>query len=198
MLEVVFIRHAQSLWNAEHRWQGHSDIALSELGQAQARALGQRLASEAFDRLYCSDLLRTQTTARLALPQRELTLDGRLREIHFGEFEGKRYDELTEAEQTRLDAWWKNPYNLALEGGESMRDLSLRMGAFRAELPEEGRVALFTHGGVIRSSLWDITGYPTEGRWSFSLSNTGLTEIHYRNGYARIIRVNDTAHLDNL
>lgn len=196
---ITWIRHGQSEWNAQNLWQGHSESPLSELGRRQAQALGRRLASGGyrFDKVFSSDLGRAHETARLSLPDREITVDPRLREIHFGVFEGRSLEQLEEAERAELTGWWRSPYQRALTGGgESMADLRARVEAWSAELDGVSQIAVFTHGGVIRDALWRETSPPVEGAWSFALDNTGLTVINYTSRRNVILRVNDCAHLE--
>jgi broad specificity phosphatase PhoE len=196
---ITWIRHGQSEWNAQNLWQGHSESPLSQLGRRQALALRRRLAhgGYSFDKVFSSDLGRAYETATLALPEREIAVDPRLREIHFGVFEGRNLDQLQEAERTELSVWWKAPYERALAGGgESMADLRTRVEAWRAELNGATNIAVFTHGGVIRDALWRETSPPSEGAWSFSLDNTSLTVIQYTRRRNLILRVNDCAHLE--
>lgn len=189
-VELVWIRHGRSSWNREGRWQGHSDVELDEHGREQARCLGQRLLGARFDGVFSSDLKRARDTAELALPGAPVTVDPRLRELNFGDYEGKSYDQ----SDPELAAWWKDPYGLRIRGGESLQDLQARFFLWFQEL-EPGRYAVFTHGGVIRNALWQITGPPRAGHWTVELGNTSITEIHYGRRI-RILRVNDQAHLE--
>jgi len=88
MTTIHFIRHGQSTWNAEQRIQGSSNPELSELGRSQAIALQGKLP--AFDRVFCSDLTRTQQTAELILEGtgHQVEYQSALREIHLGPWEG--------------------------------------------------------------------------------------------------------------
>ena len=170
------------------------------LGTQQAKALGRRLAngSYTFDKVYSSDLGRAHETALLALPDAEIIVDPRLREIHFGIFEGRNLDKLEEAERAELSGWWKSPYDRALRGGgESMTDLRARVDAWRAELEGAKEIAVFTHGGVIRDALWRETSPPHDGAWSFQIDNTSMTAITYSSRRNLILKVNDCAHLES-
>lgn len=207
-LTITWIRHGESEWNARRVWQGHSESPLSALGKAQAESLSMRFqkAGYRFDRVYSSDLGRALETARLALPQAEIVVDPRLREIHFGALEGRTLEELRPEEGEEFKRWWASPYDTMLSGGgESMASVRQRVDAWRAELGD-GNIAVFTHGGVIRDALWRETSPPAQGSWSFQVDNTSLTEIAYNeirpggvpNLRARILRVNDHAHLEGL
>ena len=196
---MTWIRHGESLWNAQGRWQGHTDIELSEIGRQQADFLRRRIerTSLRFDRIYCSDLKRAKQTAQLAMPNSTLLEDSRLREINFGIYEGKVRDELSEKEKVDVYDWWFSPYQRALPGGESMQDLRERVNSWQSDLPQGLSVAVFTHGGVIRDRLWRETGAPEGGQWSFEVDNTSLSVIEYSLKRNLIRRVNDRAHLES-
>ncbi len=197
-MTITWIRHGETEWNAQGLWQGHSESPLSEKGREQALALGRRLAHGPyrFDRVYSSDLERASVSARLALPDHEITQDSRLREIHFGIFEGRSLEQLEPEERKELLTWWKLPYQRALPGGESMSDLRRRVDEWRSELAPHSHIAVFTHGGVIRDTLWRETTPPVHGAWSFQIDNASLTVINYTPRRNLIQRVNDVAHLE--
>lgn len=196
--KITWIRHGQSEWNAQGKWQGHTDTELSETGRQQALALRRRLEGSNFDTVYASDLKRAQATARLALPSSELIIEPRIREISFGVFEGRSWDTLQPQEAEFMKVWWVYPYAHQIEGGESMTCVNTRVSEFLEELPQETEIAIFTHGGVIRNAIWQVVGLPKEGGWSVQLDNTSLTVIEYLPEQAVIHRINDRAHLENL
>ena len=208
-LTITWIRHGESEWNARRIWQGHSESPLSVKGREQAKALGQRLlqANTSFDRVYSSDLGRALETAQIALPEAQIIIDPRLREINFGAYEGRTLEQLGQQEQEEFRRWWASPYQTELSGGgESMTQLRQRIDAWRQDLEDDSHIAVFTHGGVIRDALWKETSPPSDGGWSFQVDNTSLTVIAYNEIgpggapplRARILRVNDHAHLESL
>lgn len=174
MLELWWIRHGQSQWNVENRWQGHSDIDLSPTGEQQSLQLRTRLAGVHFDAVYSSDLRRAMRTAELALPGQRVTRDGRLREVNFGEFEGLTRAEMEPDQLDRLRVWFQDPYSSRVLNGESLADVEQRIKAWQAELPSSGRVAIFTHGGVIRCHLWAHSPGPG-GVWKVQIENCSST-----------------------
>jgi len=143
-LELWLVRHGESTFNAEGRYAGWSDPHLTPAGEAMARALSTRLAGIAFDGIWRSDLTRTQETARLAGFDRVPT-DVRLREIHFGELEGKTFQEAGEEWRVRLRSF----ADFAAPKGESTADVQRRAEDFLASLAS-GRYLIFSHGGWIR------------------------------------------------
>ena len=194
--KITWIRHGQSDWNAQGRWQGHTDTLLSDRGKEQALALSKRLKNSKFDAIYSSDLERALHTCRLALPSGEVQIDPRLREINFGIYEGNHWDGLTAGERNLVGEWWADPYRCKLEGGESMECVQSRVNQFFDELPPSCEIAVFTHGGVIRNAIWQVVGKPSGGTWSVQIENTSLTVMEYTQAKSVIHKINDHAHLD--
>lgn len=196
MLEIWWIRHAATEWNAQHRWQGHTDVELSDQGRTEARLLGERLRHVPFDQVWTSDLKRCAETCSLALPQADARRDARLREMPMGLLEGRTWSDADDDTRRLVEAWWKDPYGLPFPGGaEGLHHVTDRVEEWRRTLPATGRIAAFTHGGVIRCCLWRITGPPRDRSWSVDLGNTAITRIRYGTSRAALVAVNDTAHL---
>src|SRR5437867_1816005 len=93
---ICFVRHGESVWNAERRVQGQLDIPLSVTGIKQAEAVANSVAREKFDALYASDLIRARDTAEAVARQLRLPVQSHqdLRERHFGIFQGLTYDDV--------------------------------------------------------------------------------------------------------
>lgn len=146
-LELWLVRHGESTYNAEGRYAGWSDPDLTEAGAAMAAALEPRLAGHAFDGIWRSDKIRTERTAQLAgFP--DAGVDKRLREVHFGEMEGKTYFEVGEEMRLRLRSF----ADFEAPGGESTIQVRERVHAFLADLAP-GKHLVFCHGGWIRCVL---------------------------------------------
>jgi 2,3-bisphosphoglycerate-dependent phosphoglycerate mutase len=136
---LLLVRHGETDWNAEHRWQGHTDVPLNERGREQARALAEQLAAEPVDAIYASDLSRARATAdtvaaRLGLP---VTVDPDLREIDVGSREGLTGEEVGERE------WDGEPHDAHAER-------VLRAVHRIAAAHPTGRVLVVAHGGCLR------------------------------------------------
>lgn len=153
MKELILVRHGETAWNAERRYQGHTDIELSEIGIAQARALAPRFTG--FDQentpVYSSDLKRAVQTAAIVCPWATPILDPRLREIKFGKFEGLTYDQNIAQHGDAFANWMGDPELHSPLEGESVREMHARLLAWAAELPQVPHVIAFAHGGVLRS-----------------------------------------------
>lgn len=197
------IRHAQSAWNAQGRYQGQTDVPLSERGEAQSRLLAGRLRGAGLSAAYSSDLRRAMHTAELALGG--LGLDPQpvpgLREIHVGELGGRLYRDIHQHYPEYLTRLHHDPWLTPRPGGESMRDLALRSGAALRELaarhPGE-RVAVFTHGGVVRVAVGLALSEALTGPLAqLSVSNTSITRIRL-GPQPSLLAFNDAAHLETL
>jgi probable phosphoglycerate mutase len=146
---ILLVRHGQSTWNADGRWQGQADPPLSRLGQAQASSASSSSELDGVEAWWTSDLERARDTAELLMAGRgAVVLEPRLRERHAGEWEG-----LTRAE---IDAGWpgfladhKRPSGweddaLLLERAfAAITDIAVR--------DPGGRAVVVTHGGVVRA-----------------------------------------------
>ncbi len=195
-LELWLIRHGETVWNAERRIQGQQHNPLSSLGERQARGLCARLLGEAFDTVYCSDLKRAVQTAEFVFPGLELTFDTRLREIARGDLEGQLGAELVGELRDVYAAMQEDFLNVRPPGGENYRDLGERAVAWLRSLPDSGKVAAVTHGGVIFALLHHIVGADGVQSWRFTASNTGVTRLRRTGERVQLLSVNDTAHLE--
>ena len=151
---LFLIRHAESAWNAEQRWQGWGDPPLSERGLEQAQALARALADQAIDGLFTSDLLRAiQTAAPLGrVLGREPSPDSALRELNIGAWTGLTRAEISERDAPILERFASGDFDVRAPGGESRDELRRRVHGRVAELVRAhpgGRLALVTHRGVI-------------------------------------------------
>jgi broad specificity phosphatase PhoE len=198
VLELWLIRHGETDWNHDGRIQGASDVPLNAVGVRQAERLAARLRDVRFDAVYSSDLVRARLTAKTALPETELRLDARLRELSYGVFEGKTWDGMNAEEAALARHWSEDRHRRRIPGGESYGDLMERVAAFRADLPASGRVAAFSHGGTIRSALYGVLGRPEGRTWRVDIDNTSITRLRFTERGATLVTVNDHAHLMGL
>lgn len=150
MTRLLVVRHGQSTWNAEGRWQGHSDPPLSAMGERQARAAAETVAQLGFDAIYSSDLVRARQTADLvAPPDIAPVVVADLKERNVGEWEGLTGDEIDARFPGMREAHESPP------GFESDDALVGRVRpalvAIAAAASPDATVLIVSHGGVIRS-----------------------------------------------
>ncbi|WP_282604801.1 histidine phosphatase family protein [Pelagibius sp. Alg239-R121] len=164
MTLLFILRHGVTSWNAEGRIQGQSDIGLSET--ARVDIPGWRLPDEArASRWLTSPLLRARETAAL-LEHPDAQIDERLREMHWGQWEGWRLTDLRRELGDKMVQNEAKGLDLQPPGGESPRDLQIRLKPLLSELGEKGEpTTAISHKGIIRAlyslaSGWDMTGKP--------------------------------------
>ncbi|MBU1225655.1 MAG: histidine phosphatase family protein [Actinobacteria bacterium] len=197
-MQITFIRHAETISNSSHVWQGHRDSPLSERGRLQAAALGRRPSLGSFDLVVASDLGRVQETAHLAGLEPEV--DSAWREIHLGRWEGLTSAEIGARYPDDMAAL-RGGEDIPLGGGESSSALVERIEAAIAAIADRtdpgDRVAVLTHGGVIQSVVAGHLGLRGRPRpWPIDrLVNTSMTTLEYAG--RPILRVfNDASHTE--
>lgn len=165
---IYMIRHGQTDWNAEHRFQGQKDIPLNDRGRGQAtgngEALRRLLGSSAEDFAYVSSPLgRTRETMErlrtaMGLAPLAYSTDDRLKEVCFGAWEGLTVPELNERYPDRVEARRHGKWDFIPPGqdAESYEILSWRIGAWLNGV--ERQTICVSHGGVMRAALWLVSG----------------------------------------
>lgn len=202
MTELIVIRHGETDWNRQHRFQGQIDVPLNAAGRAQAARLAQRLAAERFDAVVASDLQRAHATAQAAAGARPIETDVLWREQAFGVAEGLDAPTIAQQHPELWAQWLRHDADYALPGGgESVRTFHDRVlrGLQRVVQTHAGRcVIVFTHGGVL-DMLWRAAqNLPLHGARSCEIPNTGINRLRWRDGTLQIVQWADAAHLDGL
>jgi len=163
---LLLVRHGQSTWNANGRWQGQADPPLSDLGIRQAEAARDAVAQLAFDLIVASDLERARRTAELLAPTNtEIVIEAGLRERHAGDWTGLTHDEIAENYPGWIEDGRRPP------GFENDAELLARVLPVLESLAGTVDATLIvTHGGVVRSIERSLGGPPEKvpnlgGRW---------------------------------
>lgn len=173
-----FVRHGESTANQAGWISGHRDVPLTELGERQARMLAPWFANEQVDRLLASDLQRAWRTAELVLPGRAAERIPALRERCLGDAEGRSRADLVESgEMARLLGWGTAP-----TGGESQRELAVRVLTWLAENEIEGSTLVVAHGGVLRVIEGMVLGIPRARIGTRSVANTEVVTFDLEPG----------------
>lgn len=204
MTELILIRHGETDWNRELRFQGQIDVPLNAVGHEQARRLGVRLAGEAAHLLVCSDLIRTQQTAlpiseqRLQPFAREAVLECALREQNFGLVDGMSVDDIKAQHPQDWAQWVRFESDYAFAGGESTRQFHVRvMAAVRGlALAHTGQtLVVVTHGGVLDMIYRTARALPLSGPRQSDIPNAGLNRVRIEGDAIDILTWADTQHL---
>ena len=205
-MEIVLVRHAESTSNVSRRWQGQGDAPLSSHGEAQAAALGARIAESVragwrVDEIVSSDLMRAARTGRASFEN--VATDSSWREADVGAWEGLTRAEVAARFPEELAGLFEGRSDVSLGGGESIDRFWARVDSafdtLRARLPADGRAVVFSHGGVIGALVARVLGKRSQrpplgfGR----IANTGMTTLHFDATHprGRVVGLNDTAHL---
>lgn len=203
MTELIFIRHGETDWNRQQRFQGQIDVPLNPMGHAQAARLARRLAAEAADVLVCSDLLRTRETAAPLADAWRMPplLHPGFREQSFGVLEGLDVPTIKARHADLWAQWLEQRADFQLPGGESLREFHRRvLDAVQtvADAHAGARVAVVTHGGVL-DMLWRTAhGLSLDGLRRCEIPNTGINRLRWRGGGLQIERWADAEHLTDL
>ena len=188
MTTLLLLRHGETDWNSEHRWQGHADRPLNDTGRAQAHELGEALAGRTVHAVYASDLLRARETAEIVAARLELPvgLDAGLREVDVGDWAGRVVSEIERENPEGFRLWQDGRKGWG--GGESYEEMGERVIAtvrrIAASHPEE-TVLLVTHGGSIRAcraAAAGLTYSQSRATGIVSTANCELVELHLTAG----------------
>jgi probable phosphoglycerate mutase len=164
---IVFWRHGQTMWNAEHRFQGQIDIPLDDTGLAQAERAARSLALLRPDVIIASDLQRAAATAEhlALLTDIPIRIDEELRETHAGAWEGLTRPELLAQFGDEL-ARWSAGSDIRPGGGETRLEVAERMvrAVHRGlvDTPVQGTLVVVTHGGAARAAIGALLDLPWE------------------------------------
>ena len=200
-MRLFLLRHAQTVWNLERRYQGWTDSALTDLGRGQAEAAAKALGAEPLVAVYASTLTRARDTAAAiaaphGLPVRE---DPDFREMAFGAWEGLSLDEARAKDPEGYRIWAETPERFTAPGGESLAEVRVRVLAALDKLRaahEDKSVCLVAHGLSARVIILEALDLPLSRVWSIHLAATGISELEFRPDWTALHRMNTLVHLD--
>jgi probable phosphoglycerate mutase len=199
------IRHGETAWNTQRRFQDHTDIPLNATGRQQADRLAHRLAeqhrTQPFAALYSSDLSRAHDTALATGRATGLTVqpDPALRERHYGVLSTLTPEEMAEKHPEHFAQWQARNPDHVLPGGESLLAFSERILArLRAIAARHAgqHVLIVAHGGVLDCAYRAATQMPLSAKRTHALHNASLNRLHYDGTRFSLETWGDVAHLD--
>ncbi len=203
-IELYIARHGETDFNKNGILQGRGiDASLNETGKKQARLLSNCLSANSSDAIYCSSLRRTWETAEpyQNVIQVESIKDENLDEMHFGDYEGVKYEEAANDLSELQKAWERGETSVKIPGGESPEEVFKRAdGAVKSRLDKfDGKVmTLFLHGRLIRILLSNWLGYGLANMHKIEHQNGALNKVVYHNNSFHPVYLNKTDHLLNL
>ncbi len=200
-LRLLLLRHGETAWNRERRYQGWTDTPLSAEGLLQAEAAARELKEHTFAAVYASPLQRARdTAAAIAAPHGlPVETDPAFKELGFGQWEGLTLDEARARDAAVYDGWANTPHLVSPPEGESLVQARLRVLAglerLRAGHPDEV-VCLVAHGIPVRILILEALGLGLDRIWSLHSAPTGISELEFRDDWTALHRMNTLVHLD--
>ncbi len=184
MLSTLYLlRHGKT--ELAGRYAGATDIALSKTGRKQIEEVAPRLSHIDFDHIVCSPMLRCRESLELLNLPHDVIVDDNLREIDFGEWEGKSFQEISKSSPDLVEQWSAGGNEFCFPGGECIQDFILRLEKAKSKLLscEKEKVLVIAHGGVIRYLLCSFLGISYESYLLFRiLEGTYVSMDIYENG----------------
>ena len=204
-MEIYFVRHGQTVWNVEKRFQGLSDSPLTELGITQAKLLGEKLKDIKFDKFYSTSLKRANDTANYIKGNREQEVEifDDFVEISMGDMEGIQQEEFKKLYPKQVKNFFFNQleYDPSSFGGESFLEVRERVAKgldkFIDLNKDYERVLVVSHGATLKTLLHYISGKDISTLSDEVIpKNTSYTIVKYENGKFEIIDFSNVSHLE--
>jgi broad specificity phosphatase PhoE len=182
MTRLILIRHGETDWNTEGRWQGQIDLPINARGLQQAKEIAEEFRGSGIEAIYASDLQRALQTAEIIshVTGVPVQIDARLREIHQGQWQGLQVGEIKERFADAFHNRQQNPLSVAAPGGETAQEVRERVIQAMEEIV--GRhlcetVVLVMHGFTIAVTLAHYKNIPFEQVWDLVPHNAGISTI---------------------
>ncbi len=184
MTHLVLVRHGQTDWNLEGRYQGQTELPLNETGRSQARKLAEQLAGQLFEAVYSSDLRRAHETASIIAEKLGLAvqLEPRLREVNLGEWEGMLVGDIITCRPAEWEQRQRDPVYTHPPGGESLAEVAGRVRAAADVIARRypaGPVLLVSHGLATAALLCQARQISLDKAFGLKLENGSVEEIDW-------------------
>ncbi len=201
MIRIILVRHGETTWNIEGRYQGQEDTPLSERGLEQGHLLAKGLRHIPIDICISSPLQRSFQTCSFCASLHGLPVqaDARLLEINHGSWEGVLAGDIQKQYPEEFALWHSSPHLVTMPGGgESLDDVRRRARAAFDDYAErfDGKTVLAAaHDAVNKAVICDILGLGMEHFWQIKQDNTCINVLECSGGSWRLVLLNSTSHL---
>jgi broad specificity phosphatase PhoE len=181
---LLLLRHPPIIAGHVGQLIGATDAPLAPLSQSQASALAARVMRWAPHACHCSPLQRCRQTASVVAPGLPLLVDPDLREIDFGEWEKRTFEEAARRDPALVERWGNFDADFAFPGGESVGGFMCRVRAAADRLiqAEQQIVLAVTHGGVIRTMICHLLGLEPRNYLAFDVPYAAMAVIELFDG----------------
>lgn len=195
---IYLIRHGQTVANAEKKFAGVWDVDLDETGIKQVESVAEKMKSIKLDAIYASPLIRALKTAQAISKHHNLSpqVMEALKEMNFGVWEGKSFEEIKDSDPHRVNQWFQDFERFQVPEGESLLEMYARTSrAFNEivkdyDVDSDSKIAIVAHGGVIQALLSYLCYGDPSGYWRFGVDNCGVNKVEYVMGYPVIKAIN--------
>ncbi|GAB6071864.1 histidine phosphatase family protein [Venenivibrio stagnispumantis] len=199
-VRIIYVRHAESLWNPIGKYQGRLDPELSERGHKQAPLIAQALKKYNPTALYSSPLKRTYQTAEYISLETNLPIitDTDIIEIDHGDWSGLFIEEVKEKYPEMFREWIYEPHKVKFPNGESLIDVYNRVKNFQQKVLQKHdgeTIIAVSHTVPIRASLVAGLDVPLEKFWSFGCDNASYSILDYDPVRPILYKLNNTYFL---
>jgi len=205
---IILVRHGETDWNKQGRFQGQIDIPLNQNGKFQAKAASEFLKNNIIQKAFSSSLSRPKETAQIILnehPGVEISLKDSLKEIGHGKWEGKLESEISSDWPDLLKTWKTSPEKVQMPDGENITEVSIRSisgwNEICKDLKNEETALVVAHDAVNKTILCHLLGLMPSKIWMIKQGNGGITviDLSEEEGQpAQITCLNITSHLGGI
>lgn len=199
-MEIILVRHGETVWNKEGRVQGVSDIELSDVGQYQAQRLALSLKDRPIRAIYASPLKRAYQTASFINHYHRIDIQTNqgLVEMDQGIFEGMTFKELMDYDMDFLKQWRANPASVTMPNGESFQDVQERAWPVIEKIMASSENALVvSHNFTIAAILCKVQNISLNEFRKACVDTASKTIIRVGEGSVSIALLNNRSHLDD-
>ena len=205
---IILVRHGETDWNKQGRFQGQIDIPLNKNGKSQAKAASKFLKDTNVQKAFSSSLSRPEETAQIILnehPGVEISLKDNLKEIGHGKWEGKLESEIKSHWPDLLKSWKISPEKVQMPEGENINDVSTRSvigwNEICKDLKNDETALVVAHDAVNKTILCHLLGLMPSKIWMVKQGNGGITVIDLSEEEGQpdqITCLNITSHLGGI
>lgn len=204
MTRIILVRHGETDWNVEGRYQGQEDRPLSSLGLEQAELLAKSLRNLHIDHCISSPLQRSFKTCQFCADYHHLTVeaDARLSEINHGSWEGQLAADIAAQYPEAYNQWHSEPHLVQMpDGGENLEDVRKRareaFDDYAQRYPDQ-TLLVASHDAVNKAIICDLLGLNMSHFWQIKQDNTCVNVLEYDKGVWRVVLINSTSHMGYL
>lgn len=201
MKKIILVRHALTDDNKLSKLSGHIDSKISQEGKIQIKKITEFLKDEKINKIYTTTSSRTKETVKDLAKINSIQIKEckNLKEINFGDFEGKDFKEIQKNYPDEFNQMIKEGYEYTYPNGESLIDcykrVSKEIKAILGEANDNDTILICSHAGTIRNILTYLISNTFEYHWNFKIDNASVSVIEVDNGFAVINKLNDTSFL---